>query len=262
MAYHRLDDPQMAERHLRRAVELNGANLEAVGELAALYDASGRRAEADRLLAETERTLASTEPRPDRGAALYLARARHALAVAAPSGHVAGEFRKALALSPGDVAVRLEFAHWLDRVGRNAEAVPILRDALGKPPHDPHVVANLAWALAESGGDLGEARQWLKLARDRPRTDPYLSDTEAWIEFRDGHADQAWAVLQASLGQAEQMPEIAYHAAAILERLGRRDQALPYARAATRLGADFARRADAEALLRRLQAHPAPALAR
>lgn len=253
-AYRQLNDPSAAELHLLKAIKLNELNFEAVDELASIYNASSRRLDADRLLASAERSYAKFKPTPDRSAALHRAVAHHAIASNAPSSKIDNEFRTILALSPDDARIRLEFAHWLDRVNRNAEAVPILKDAMSRDgPTPANFAASLAWALAESGASLEEARHWLKVAREENVLDPFLSDTEAWIEFRDGQADRAWEVIQSSLSESNQVPEIAYHAAAILERLGRKELAIKYVREAVNSKFDFGRRLDATRLLSRLQ---------
>ena len=65
---------------------------------------------------------------------------------------------------------------------------------------------------------------------------PYLSDTQAWIEYRKGNYPGALEALQPSFPHAEQVPEIAYHAGAIHAKLGDRSKAVHFLRLSLQFG--------------------------
>jgi tetratricopeptide (TPR) repeat protein len=232
MAYRGLRDLPRAEQCLQRALELDPTSLEAAGELVNLYDASGRRDDSDRLMDSLESRRDLLRERGDHGAELHLIRARNGIARGGSPGVIAGQFRQAILLDADNARARLEFARWLDRSNRHAEAVPVLREGLKRDPRHLELAAHLAWDLAETGTDLDEARRWLQLALQVEPGSPYLADTAAWIEHRAGNHALAWQKFAPALAVVKEVPEVAFHAAAILTALDRETEAIAYLRQA------------------------------
>ncbi len=247
LAYRKLGNPHQAVHHFRLVLDRAPDSLDAVKELVSLYQELGQPEKTEEVLAIARGSISSSEP--DEIAELSLIEAHHAIAVGAAPKDVESHFRNAIAAQPDPDETRLEYARWLETVGRNADAVPVLTGGLKRPPYNPDLAAQLAWALADSGVDLDQARHWYEVARQHHPQNPYLSDTGAWIEYRKGNYTAALDALQPGLPYAEQVPEIAYHAGAIHAKLGNRPEALHFLRLSLQIGRPFNGQEAAKALL-------------
>ena len=87
-----------------------------------------------------------------------------------------------------------------DQLGRKPEAMASYRKALAKTPDDPLLLNNLAFLLAESGGNLTEAQQMVSTAIRKAPDVAQLRDTLAWIQLKQ-HNDAAALQTLAKLTQ-------------------------------------------------------------
>jgi len=179
--------------------------------------------------------------------------ARHAVAAGQDPSAVNAAYARALGEQRGNANTRLEYARWLDTTTKKPEAVAILRQGLTKPPYDPELSAQLAWALAESSPNLDEARKWLKHALDSQPGSPYLADTAAWIDYREGKYREAFELIRPSLSLVDEIPEVAYHAGAIHAQLGNTAEAIRYLRKALQPRTSFPGDRQAKELLAQLE---------
>ena len=251
-----LKDPRTAEFHLRRAFEhgTTELNLEPLADLVTLYDSTSRTKQAEDALTEAERRRRLLPvDQHDLHSGCFLIVARHAVAAGQTPSAIITAYTHALAEQPGNVATRLEYAHWLDSVARNADAVPVLREGLTNPPYHPELSAQLAWALAESSPNLKEAREWLKHALASAPSSPYLADTAAWIAYREGKYREALIAIRPSLSLVDQIPEVAYHVGAIHAELGNTAEAIGYLRKALHARKPFTGDRQAKELLTKLE---------
>ncbi len=250
----KLKDPTQAESSFRRALSEDPTDVAAVTEIVALCDGSNRGVEGSRWLDAAGRAIAGRPDDPEVRGQLELVRARHGRHLGEAPARIERSFRDAIAQAPLLTVARSEFAEWLDSQGRTREAVPVLREGLREPPFDPHLAANLAWALAESGSanDMAEARRWLAIARKLEPNDPYLADTAAWIEHRAGDDAKALQMIGPALKLVDQVPEVAYHLGVIQAGLGRREEARRSLRQALDARRPFPGEGEAKKLLRTL----------
>ena len=255
-AYVALKDPRTAERYLRRAFEHGNTelNLEPLADLVALYDSTSRTRQAEEILVEAERRRRFVPvDRHDLHNGCFLIVARHAIAAEQSPSVVIAAFDRARSQQPESVATRLEYARWLDSTGRNTEAIPLLREGLTSPPYEPELSGQLAWALAESGQNLGESRQWLRHALASDPDSPYLADTAAWIAYREGKYREALAAIRPSLSLIDEIPEVAYHVGAIHAELGNSAEAVCCLRKALQTRKSFPGDRRAKELLAKLE---------
>lgn len=254
-AFQHLHQPRQAEDHLKRAVVADPARIDALRALVRLYDEQGRFDEADRWLARTRDRRDGWNA--DAQALCALIEAQHAQRAGRAAGRIERFYRQASA-TPGACRrdATLQYARWLERVGRICDAVPLLRRLFDQAPGDAEVAAHLAWVLAECGRDLPLARRCVSLAQRKLGASPYLADTVAWIEFRAGNVRQALSLLTPALPEAASTPEIAWHAGAIYARLGQRARAIRYLRMSLASQRCFSGRPQAEKLLDDLTRHP------
>jgi tetratricopeptide (TPR) repeat protein len=111
---------------------------------------------------------------------------------------------------------------------------------------------NLAW-LFQQKGDLAKTRGLAEKAIIAAPRAFLIGDTLGWILLAQGEADRALAYLSAASRLAPKNPDIQYHLAIVLNRLGRIADA--QARLETLLGSGvaFSDRAEAEKLLQELK---------
>jgi tetratricopeptide (TPR) repeat protein len=100
-------------------------------------------------------------------------------------------------------------------------------------PHDPLILNNYAYFLAEGGNDLKRA---LKMAEEvmtlEGDNETYI-DTYAWILYKQGKTRKAYeAMLRIFSVQNERDPEILEHMGFILKKLRRCPEAVKYWREA------------------------------
>ena len=102
-------------------------------------------------------------------------------------------------------------------------------------------------------GDLAKARGLAEQAVAAAPRAPLIGDTLGWILLAQGEADKALTYLSAASLSAPKNPDIQYHLAVALNRLGRTADA--QARLETLLGSGvtFSDRAEAEKLLQQLK---------
>src|SRR4029453_15900360 len=98
-----------------------------------------------------------------------------------------GDLPKAIAIlekarkaAPKDLQPLVLLAFTLQKAGRVDEAIASYRQALELAPNHGDVLNNLAFLLAEKGGNLVEAQQFAQRALLYKKNDPRISDTLGW----------------------------------------------------------------------------------
>jgi len=121
---------------------------------------------------------------------------------------------------------------------------------------DCSALNNLAW-LYQQKGDLAKARGLAERAiAAAPRAlqqTPQIDDTLGWILLAQGEADKALIYLSAASLSAPKNPDIQYHLAVALNRLGRTADAQAMLESLLGSGMTFSDRAEAEKLLQQLK---------
>jgi len=132
-------------------------------------------------------------------------------------------FEHAQQLAPASKGIDQMVASVQERLGQKSEAIANYRKALAKSPEDPTVLNNLAFLLADTGGDTKEALQLVSTAiRKAPADIPQLRDTLAWIQIKRHNTAEALPILQ---GLTDKYPEdntFRYHYAVALIETGDR----------------------------------------
>ena len=165
------------------------------------------------------------------------------------------DFQSAVRKYPNDLMILLAWATWLDLHGRNDEVIDTMRSKTLLVVGDHLLACQFAWALADSG-HFDDAEKWCHLAElhknSHPEIMPLIADTRAWIHYRHDRLEAALETLKPALTYADDCPEIAYHAAAIMNRLGRVPEAKNYLKLALASRKPFSGRSDAERLDKKL----------
>ncbi len=135
-------------------------------------------------------------------------------------------FQKAQQLAPNNVAVDAALAETEDQMGRKADALAFYRKALAKAPDNVMILNNLAFLLAETGGDKNEALRLATAALRKAPDNPSLMDTLAWVHIQNGDTAFALPILT---GLVKKYPDDAafhYHFGAALFKSGNRTLAI------------------------------------
>jgi tetratricopeptide (TPR) repeat protein len=133
--------------------------------------------------------------------------------------------QRAQQLAPDGKGLDFVIGNVLDQLGRRPEAIASYRKALAKTPDDPMPLNNLAFLLAETGGNLDEAQQMASAAIRKAPKLPQLQDTMAWVEIKR-HQDAAALQILANL--TKEHPDdvtFRYHYAVALIDSGNRSAA-------------------------------------
>lgn len=116
----------------------------------------------------------------------------------------AGRNEKAVALAalqmarksaPGDPQVVMMLAGFFLEEKRTVEAQACYRQVLSADPNNSVAMNNLAFSLAEMGGDLGEAQRIAETARRNWPEQPNIADTLAWVYLKQNETGKALDIL-------------------------------------------------------------------
>jgi Flp pilus assembly protein TadD len=92
---------------------------------------------------------------------------------------------------PKDPAVILMLANAQEQAGRKQEAKDTYRRLLELQGDNPIAMNNLAFLIAETGGDLDEALKLAQRALEKIRDQPAFSDTLGWVYLKKNMHDSA-----------------------------------------------------------------------
>lgn len=113
----------------------------------------------------------------------------------------------------------------------------LLRQVMAVKPDYHHAYNALGYSLAERGIRLDEARALVLKALEFAPGDPFITDSLAWVEFRQGHLEQARQLLEMAY-HARPDAEIAAHLGEVLWAQGHKAQALTIWREGAALNPD------------------------
>jgi tetratricopeptide (TPR) repeat protein len=225
-----------AHNSYTRALSLESGNLDALAGLAALDIRAGRGADAAARIEKAAATstsgplillaartyaavgdlpaseryvrrLIETEPANTEAYGL-LARIRRA------QGRVdeaIAELDRMAPKSPSPAAVHTAVGELLQEQKRIDEAKKRYELALSIEPGRAAAANNLAWLIAEHGGNLDNALQLAQTARARMPDSADVADTLGWIYYKKQMYPQAVTTLKESVERAPAVPTFKYH---------------------------------------------------
>jgi tetratricopeptide (TPR) repeat protein len=170
------------------------------------------------------------------------------------SKNSADAFRRAHQTEPNNAAYAWTFGAAADSAGLKKEAEAAYRDALRLRPDTGPVLNNLAYLLADTGGDVKEALKLAQRARELMPTNPEISDTLGWIYLKSGMPDAALAAFQALVARYPSSAAFRFHYAVALAEKGRKAEALPELKRALEEGPTAGDRNRIQDLIQRLEA--------
>ena len=137
------------------------------------------------------------------------------------------------------------------KVGKLDQAISH-HEALAKvSPKDVVIINNLA-GLYDRSGDK-RAFEYAKRAYDLAPNQPQTIDTYGWMLVRRGNVQQGLRLLRNAQARSNNQPDVGYHIAVALDKLGRQQEALREIEAVFAVGKHFKDEKDARKLLERLK---------
>jgi putative PEP-CTERM system TPR-repeat lipoprotein len=211
---------------------------------AELYEKAGRREDAISLLEKA----AAARPSDD-GLAIALFRLYAAMGV---SDKAEAVLKTRLKPDPRNASVRSVLASHYMAQQRYADAITEYSRVIEEHPNDSFALKNLA-LLYQRQGDLAPARELVQQAFAVSPRDPYIDDILGWTLLGQGEADKAITYLSAANLSAPRNPDIQYHLAVALYRVGRAADAQALLEILLDSGVSFTERSEAEKLLHDLK---------
>jgi putative PEP-CTERM system TPR-repeat lipoprotein len=153
---------------------------------------------------------------------------------------------------PKNFAIRSVLAGFYLEQKKYDQAIAEYNRLIAERPADPIALNNLAW-LYQRQGNLQKAREFAERAFAAAPAAGQIDDTLGWILLAQGETEKALTHLTAANSAAPRNPDIQYHLAVALQRVGRPTDAQAMLETLLGSGVSFAEKADAEKLLQELK---------
>ncbi len=128
--------------------------------------------------------------------------------------------QRAQQLAPNGKGLDMDIGSVEDQLGKKADAIASYRKALAKTPDNPLALNNLAFLLADTGGNLTEAQQMVTTAIRKAPNLPQLQDTLAWVELKQHNEAAALQILATLTSEHPDDVNFRYHYAVALNDTG------------------------------------------
>jgi len=170
---------------------------------------------------------------------------------------ITGESEKAIAAlrnwlveHPEDNTVRMPLASFLQQQGKQDEAIEEYLQILAKQPDNITALNNITSLYQQQGSEKGivYAERAYEIAPQRPD----VIDTLGWLLVQKGEHQRGLVLLQEAVTKAPYLPEIRYHMAVALTKVGRTVEAREELERIIRTHKDFAEMDKATELLHQL----------
>ena len=129
-----------------------------------------------------------------------------------------------LAKTPNDLAVKNALAEFYLSTANFKAATGIYRELITSRNVPPALYNNLAFALYKQR-KMDEAINYARKAYELAPTDPMVNDTLGWLLVENASPSEGLPFLREAVTRASGNPEIRYHLAAALSKLGRNKEA-------------------------------------
>ncbi|MDQ6676832.1 MAG: tetratricopeptide repeat protein, partial [Acidobacteriota bacterium] len=128
--------------------------------------------------------------------------------------------KKAKDLLPDNTSVMNSLAMILDNAGNHVEARKIYEQSISKDPNNPQALNNLAFLMAETGGNLDEALTLANRAKQKLPNLTEVSDTIGWIYLKKNLSDNAVDIFRELTTKVPDNSTYHYHFAIALAQKG------------------------------------------
>lgn len=237
-------EPKKAMDLLEKELKLSPDNPELVARHAEVNARAGNYTAA---LAEY-RSLLAKDPNSPR---LNLRMGEMAL-MAQDNGAALQSFQKAVQLDPKNMRALEELGGLETTMGKKQEALDTYRKALALNPDQPGLLNNVAYLMADVGGDPKAAMDLARKGLEKARNDPHLNDTIGFIYLKEHLNDSAVQTFRAVVQKAPNVSTYHLHLANALLNKGDKQEARTELQAALMLNPPKDEEGEIRSLLSRI----------
>jgi Flp pilus assembly protein TadD len=137
----------------------------------------------------------------------------------------AEHLRKARDLNPVSPNLWLQLGLVLDSSGQSEEARASYEQVLKLEPDNAIALNNLAYKIAETGGDLDQALTFAQRAKQKMPQDLNVADTLGWIYIKKNLSDSAIEIFRDLVAKNPANPTYRYHLGMAFYQKGDKPQA-------------------------------------
>jgi len=219
----------MAQNKTGDALEILGSETEKDPTrqdlLLALANTAVRAGKYDLAVQSFNRVLAQTDPNSKQQGDIYL-RIGETYRRKGDSLGAIQALQKARETMPDNVVVLSTLALVLDGAGRRCEAQQVYEATLKLDPNNAVALNNLAFLLAESGGDLDAALTMAQRAKQLLPNLYEITDTLGWIYLKKNLSDNAIEIFKDLVVKAPNQSTFHYHLGMALYQKGDKPKAI------------------------------------
>jgi tetratricopeptide (TPR) repeat protein len=164
------------------------------------------------------------------------------------------QFEHILTKNPNYLAGYMALGTIYDKLGDKEVAETYYRKALEIKGDFAPAANNLAWNLAEKGGNLDEALSFAQIAKEKVPQSAAVMDTLGWIYYLKGSYLNAIAEFQDSLSRTPDNPVINYHMGLAYNKTNQPDKAREFLEKALQIDPDFKGAEEARSILEEIKA--------
>lgn len=237
-----------AQNQMPRAVELLQRDLDKEPQAFEVRSLLARTAEEGgqkELAVQEYKTLVQAKPQsPELALELGLA-----YQTAGSLPQAIAEFERAERMIPKDARPYALLGRAQDASGRKPEALAAYRQSLALDNRNPYVMNNLAFLMAETGGNLTDAMRLVQEALQQYPNESSFNDTIGWIYLKQNNFPTAIQIFQRLKQQSPREVEYRIHLGQALLAAGNRNQARLELEAASSIPSSPAEKKMLESLL-------------
>ncbi|MDA3786327.1 MAG: tetratricopeptide repeat protein, partial [Deltaproteobacteria bacterium] len=152
-------------------------------------------------------------------------------------------FERAVQRFPEESQVWFEYGLYMDRIGRQQEALNHMIRVLELDPDDPYALNYVGYTWAEAGIHLDQALEYVQRAVAALPEDGFVRDSLGWVYYRRGDFDQAVTELARACALQPEDPTINEHLGDAYRKTGSLAQAAEHYEKAIELFKDAKKRA-------------------
>ena len=162
------------------------------------------------------------------------------------------ELKNAIKVNPRSIQAHLLLGYIYESKNDREAAKLQYREALDIDPKSPIAANNLAWILADSGGDLDEALKLAKTAAEKAPDAATIQDTLGWIYYKKGSYKTATEILNDCTRKEPKNAIYRYHLGMSYYKSGERQNAKNALSESIKLSSSFPGMEEAKQILGKL----------
>lgn len=120
-------------------------------------------------------------------------------------------FERAVKIFPEESRVWFEYALYMDRLGRQDDAMAHMTHVLELAPDDPYALNYVGYTWADASVNLDQALDYIQRAVAARPEDGFVRDSLGWVYFKRGDFERAVAELVAACEMQPEDPTINEH---------------------------------------------------